>query len=219
MIEYQAGNLLEAERLLAEARRAVQSQRDPETNYLGLESSRALARIELDIMFREAEAMIVPDVKRWWRTFSQRLVGGWSAVGNLLPDEGSGDAGGAEFKMLGMFRPVAGGRAVVGTQTLQLANAPQQSFDGTVTFGWDPVEKAVQVTAYWSEGSLERITLNTVDGNSLRGRNCLQQGTGRQQAMDIVLQPDGQDEFAWIIQSGPATGRNLSCWQRVHRGQ
>jgi tetratricopeptide (TPR) repeat protein len=211
MTQQRLGNTMEAERLLAECRHGERARRDPVTDYFLPEHRPFLVGMEFDLLLREAEQLIEPAPKRSWREFSQTLVGTWSVAGSIGGEDPQIDI---PFTMQASFHSAALGRAVVGTQSLKFDDPSLPSMESVVTFGWNPADQVVQVLAYWSNVYVEHIVLDKCEENTFTGQYTVLTPTGDKNTVDIALEMTSNDQFSWIIRSGPREGKCLSTWQR-----
>jgi hypothetical protein len=151
-----------------------------------------------------------------WENFTKLIVGEWQGNGTILTE---GDGGplkrGDKFTLRASYRATASGRAILGTQVLTPVDHPENSFDCTVTFGWNPASQSIDVHAYWAEGAVEQIALREQQENDFLGTYTILLPTGKSDRVDVIVKTFGNDKFAWTFASGPDAGTALVTNERV----
>ena len=151
-----------------------------------------------------------------WEDFSKLIVGDWTGYGAILAEDDGGPLKrGDEFKLQGTFRSVANGTAVRGDQVLIAGEESKRAYDATVTFGWNPFSKVIEVSAYWADGPVELIMLDKQNGDDFTGVYTIFLPTGKKETADILLKTNGKNEYAWVLTSGKDSGATVSTWQRL----
>jgi len=102
--------------------------------------------------------------------------------------------------------------AVAGSFRLTIEGEPEVELKARQLVGWDPAEKTVNVVAYWSDNSVERITFDRCEGDTFLGSYSNTLPTGKVAAADVafVFYDDGTADFNFT--SGPREGKTLSSW-------
>ena len=151
-----------------------------------------------------------------WKKYSKAAVGRYVAEGVIPTD---GDVGelrpGNKFVMESTLSVAADGYALVGNQVLTVPEKPDQRLHSTITSGWDPVDEAIEIAVYWSNGLVERATLDGLKGNTLTGTNSLLTSDGSVESADVEMVITDNDHHVWKFAGGPDAGKPLSHWQRV----
>ena len=151
-----------------------------------------------------------------WSDFTSLIVGDWTGDGVISAEvEDSPLQRGDKFTLRGSYRPTAGGNAILGTQDLIPEDRPDEVHDCTVTFGWEPVGKTIEIHAYWADGAVEQISLRRRQGTDFRGTYTILLPNGEKESARIAFQTSGRDQFAWTFTSGRDAGKALSTWRRI----
>jgi hypothetical protein len=156
----------------------------------------------------------------FWADFTNVIVGDWTGHGAISAEvEGSPLQRGDKFTLRGSYRPTAGGKAILGTQDLIPVDRPDEVYDCTVVFGWEPVGKTIDVRAYWADGAVERMSLRRRQGTDFRGRYTILLPNGEHESAGIALRTSGPDQFAWTFTTGRDAGKTLSTWRRIQSAE
>jgi hypothetical protein len=151
-----------------------------------------------------------------WKKYTEAAVGRYVAEGVIPTD---GDVGelraGDKFVMESTLSPAANGYALIGNQVLTVPQKPDLKIHSTITSGWDPADKAIEIAVYWSDGSVERATLDGLRGNALTGTYSLITSDGNVESDDVEMVITDNDHHVWKFAGGPNAGKPLSNWQRV----
>jgi hypothetical protein len=151
-----------------------------------------------------------------WMKYSEAATGRYLAKGEIPADGDVGELKARDkFIMESTLTPVAEGYALVGQQVLTVPEKPELKLHSTITSGWDPVDKAIQIAVYWSDASVERATLTGIKGNALTGTYSLRLSDGSVESADVEMVITDNDHHVWKFAGGPNAGQLLSHWQRV----
>jgi hypothetical protein len=152
-----------------------------------------------------------------WAKFSKLILqkgGNASGEGVIMNLGGVGDiATGDKFVIAAGFTLADVPTAIVGRYRLTIPGKPDVSLTAYELCGWDPVKKTIDNVAYWSDNSVERVTLDRRDGDTFLGTYSFALPTGKSvtEEIEFVFNDNGSADFNFT--TGPNKGKTLSTWK------
>ena len=152
-----------------------------------------------------------------WAKFSRLMLrdGGIAVGEGVLTEAGAigGLEAGDKFIVDAAFALAEMPTALVGRLRLTIAGKPDVELTAYELYGWDPAKKTIDIVAYWSDNSLERISFDRCDGDTFFGRYSTALPTGKTESSDVafVFKEDGTADFNFT--SGSNKGKTLSSWK------